>query len=190
MHMNKFEIKKENTKAKIKDAFIELLKHKNYDEIDISEICEMAKVNRSTFYRNFNNTDEIIQWYINYIKKESAISFTATKDNFDLYEPTKYILYNIRNNYKICIFIEKCLNAHMFENIFQHTKWLNIYISNMRTDLPTNIKGYLSTAIMSSTISIVQKWVIGGFIESECEIATLLVDFINNTIMLYSIKEK
>lgn len=59
--------KREITKNHIKNAFLALLKEKNYDEITIQDILDDAKINRSTFYRHFLNkatlTQQIIQEY-------------------------------------------------------------------------------------------------------------------------------
>ena len=47
--MNKSESKYFNTATKMDLALISLLKKKSFDYITVSEICETASVNRSTF---------------------------------------------------------------------------------------------------------------------------------------------
>ena len=41
------------TKMRIKDALFELLKTKNLHKITVTEICEVAEINRSTFYVHY-----------------------------------------------------------------------------------------------------------------------------------------
>ena len=52
------------TKMLLKNALIEIMKDKSIHMISIKEICEVADVNRSTFYRHYNTQydlyDEII----------------------------------------------------------------------------------------------------------------------------------
>ena len=48
--MNKNESKYFNTAIKMDEALITLLEKKDFEYITIMEICEMAGVNRSTFY--------------------------------------------------------------------------------------------------------------------------------------------
>ena len=51
--MNKSESKYFNTATKMDLALISLLKKKSFDYITVSEICETAGVNRSTFYLHY-----------------------------------------------------------------------------------------------------------------------------------------
>ena len=53
--MNKSESKYFNTATKMDLALISLLKKKPFEYITVSEICETAGVNRSTFYLHYEN---------------------------------------------------------------------------------------------------------------------------------------
>ena len=44
------------------DALIQLLKTKELDKITISEVCLLAGVNRSTWFRNFKDKKEAISY--------------------------------------------------------------------------------------------------------------------------------
>lgn len=50
-------------KNDIAEALILLLQRKELDAISISEIVEKAGVNRSTYYRNYNNKQEVVRHY-------------------------------------------------------------------------------------------------------------------------------
>ena len=41
------------TKKVIKDTFLSLLEKKNISNISVKELCEMADINRGTFYRYY-----------------------------------------------------------------------------------------------------------------------------------------
>lgn len=52
--MNKSNNKKRKASVeKIEKIFVQLIQKKNVDEISVSTICELAKLNRSTFYSNY-----------------------------------------------------------------------------------------------------------------------------------------
>jgi len=51
--------RKKASVEKIENAFMELLQTKNRGEITVSEISEKAGVNRSTFYANFLDMDDL-----------------------------------------------------------------------------------------------------------------------------------
>ena len=38
---------------RIEEAFVTLLQEKSLHEVEISELCELAQINRSTFYANY-----------------------------------------------------------------------------------------------------------------------------------------
>ncbi len=47
------------TRMIIKDTFLELLKEKSYDKINVSQICKNAEITRTTFYLHYSNLDEV-----------------------------------------------------------------------------------------------------------------------------------
>ncbi|MGL4740688.1 MAG: TetR/AcrR family transcriptional regulator [Sarcina sp.] len=61
--MENYGVKNRNKKSieRICIAMFEILKEKNFDNISITEICAKAQIARKTFYRNFNNKEEVIQ---------------------------------------------------------------------------------------------------------------------------------
>lgn len=60
--------KKEKTKGKIMQCFWELFRQRSIDKITVSELSEMAHINRSTFYVYFKDVydvlDQIEQYYL------------------------------------------------------------------------------------------------------------------------------
>ncbi len=51
-------------KNDIANAFIELLKRADFDKISVVDIITKAQVARNSFYRNFENKDDILRYYI------------------------------------------------------------------------------------------------------------------------------
>ena len=58
--MDRFESKYKNTAKKMSTALIQLLNKKDFQDISITEICEIANVNRSTFYSHYQNTHDLL----------------------------------------------------------------------------------------------------------------------------------
>lgn len=65
--MNKNESKYFNTAIKMDIALLELLDKKNFEYITIKEICDTAKVNRSTFYLHYENTVDLLKETTEYV---------------------------------------------------------------------------------------------------------------------------
>lgn len=68
--MNKNESKYFNTAIKMDEALLVLLEKKDFSYITVKEICEVAGVNRSTFYLHYENTSDLLKETSTYILKK------------------------------------------------------------------------------------------------------------------------
>ena len=66
-------------KSDIANAFIELLKCNEFDKISVVDIISKAQVARNSFYRNFENKDDILCYYIG---KETDEWLSQTEENY------------------------------------------------------------------------------------------------------------
>jgi len=95
----------ERTKSWIFDALMLLMDEKPYDKITVSDIAEKAGVARPTFYRNFDDKDEVILQYLN----NSLITEMSTEkvnnggkpNNIVLTFDVKYMINHQKNLKKI-----------------------------------------------------------------------------------------
>ena len=66
--VNKMGRRRETTeylKDCIADAFIEKLRRKPFDKINVQEITDLAKVGRMTYFRNFKSKEELLIYRLN-----------------------------------------------------------------------------------------------------------------------------
>lgn len=69
--MNKSNNKKRKLSTeKIEKTFLQLIQKKNIEDISVSNICKIAKVNRSTFYSNYIDIYDLIKKVKNKMAKE------------------------------------------------------------------------------------------------------------------------
>jgi len=68
--MKKEDLRILKTKASLYRALIILMKEKEFEQIKISEICTKSMINRSTFYDHFNDKYELLESFMNDLKKE------------------------------------------------------------------------------------------------------------------------
>lgn len=52
------------------NALLALLRDKPLEDISVSELCDLASVGRASFYRNFENKEEILRDYVHQIFTE------------------------------------------------------------------------------------------------------------------------
>ena len=74
--MNKAESKYFNTGIRFNKALLSLLEKKPFEYITISEICETAGVNRSTFYLHYENTADLLKETTAYVLENFASYFS------------------------------------------------------------------------------------------------------------------
>lgn len=104
-----------DTKGKIADTFIELLKSKPYSKISIKDICEATPTSRYAFYYYFENKEALVQWivieqFIKYSVPYFAIfaENTATKSFFNyIYKRSEF--YKAIYRYDQGMLLKKCL---------------------------------------------------------------------------------
>lgn len=57
------------TKKLLYDSLLELMKDKPFEEIKVSDICDRALINRSTFYAHYSDKYELFSSYIESLKE-------------------------------------------------------------------------------------------------------------------------
>lgn len=77
------------TKNQIKEAFLKLRDKMMPEKIKVKDICEMAMINKTTFYKHYTDSIELSQ-EIEECAIESVISSLKTKNNI-LTQPREYI---------------------------------------------------------------------------------------------------
>lgn len=98
--MNKFESKYFNTAKKMDDALVSLLEKKDFDYITVKDICNEAKVNRSTFYLHYDNTLDVLNEVIENVTKSFDLHFSQEKAN-DILSKDESELFLITDKYLI-----------------------------------------------------------------------------------------
>ena len=58
------------TKMVLEDSLIQLLQEKPIDKVSITEICQKADINRSTFYAHYNDQIDLLQSIVQSILSE------------------------------------------------------------------------------------------------------------------------
>lgn len=80
-----------NTKRKLRDGLIELLKEKHASEIKVKELCEKVDINRGTFYYHYTDIFDMI----NSIENEFFESFNEIIKSMDDSKRSKEAAFNI-----------------------------------------------------------------------------------------------
>lgn len=60
----------DSLKEDIADALLKLMKTKDFDKITVSEIVDLAKVGRVTFYRTFTTKEEVLAYRLELLRSQ------------------------------------------------------------------------------------------------------------------------
>lgn len=80
--MNRSESKYFATAKRMDEAFIQILEKKDYAYITVKEICNVAGVNRSTFYLHYETMDDLLNESADYIIHDFMEHMSASSDKF------------------------------------------------------------------------------------------------------------
>ena len=95
-----------NIKNLIANSLFILLKNNDINDISITKICYNASISRTSFYNNFNNILDVINYKLNLIINNLyEIYYLNKKRNKDNYNLCKEILKYIENNKDIFLII-------------------------------------------------------------------------------------
>lgn len=167
--MNKSEAKFHNAAMKMHKSLFELLDEKDFAEINVKEICEKAKVNRSTFYAHYNNTrDLLLETKENFVKdffskfelkKETINELSPEDSNFITDKYLQPYLQFIKENKKFYkIFMQ---NLHVLEpddvmTLLMDYVFIPILKKHNMND--ENIIAYLARYYLTGITSIIGLW--------------------------------
>ena len=64
------DLRKTRTLKLLKEALLEMMTKKSFEEIKINDICNVAMVHRTTFYSHFDDKYDLLEYCIKETEKE------------------------------------------------------------------------------------------------------------------------
>lgn len=91
-------------RQKIQTAVVQLLENKTVKQLKITEICQKARINRSTFYSNYASVDDmldqlrqyILQNYIEFQAKETESSYLQLLKHIQQHQATYQLFFKLK----------------------------------------------------------------------------------------------
>lgn len=186
--LNKAESKYFNTAKRFDKALLLLLEKKAFEYITISEICEEAGVNRSTFYLHYENTRDLLRETARYVFDGFLSYFSEDRKeiieelrNCELHDLNfineKYLhpyLSYIKDNQRVfmtvlsqaLIFDTEAIFLQLFDNIF------NPILDRFR--YPDSERKYVMRFYLNGLSAIISEWLKDGCEKSIEEISLII----------------
>lgn len=188
--MNKKENKYFNTATKMDEALITLLEKKDFDYITIKEICEIAGVNRSTFYLHYENTVDLLQETTRYImdkhfsyyrveKQDLPYSLEKCKQEDLLFVSREYLhpyLTFVKENQRLFKVALKHFHVMKFGDVYAKL-FQGVFDPLLsRFHIPPKKRAYVMKFYLSGITAIVMEWLNGGCRDELDGIADIITD--------------
>lgn len=164
------------TRNMIRHSFLKLLSEKPMGKITVKEICEMADINRATFYAHYEDVYDLLdkieeEFYMDVHNSAS----TMMKEDYTGIMPIE-ILKMIRNNEELCRamfgkygdkeFLRKLM---YFAETDSLGDWKKLY-----PDMGEEKLEWLYSFIVNGCAGIIQKWAQSGFQTEPEEMARFM----------------
>lgn len=170
--MNKNESKYYNASIKMNNALIQILDKKEFEDITVKEICQMASVNRSTFYLHYENTYDLLNETINNLYKDFFSRYDKSlninrlneKANNELFlikpeylKPYLTFVFENRKIFKLMYFKNDVFNGEVM-----YKEWFNKIFSPILSKFNVNDEEeqtYIMIFHLQGLISLIMEWV-------------------------------
>lgn len=177
---NKTDLRIIKTKKILFDALLKLMKQKNFEKIKISDICEEALINRSTFYAHYEDKYELL---IELFEEQKLSLLKELEDNENFNFSKKYLMD------LLSIFIDYIdKNREIYSAILSNNKngiLIDFLIDVIERDVREKLKNRIDIKNSNIPLDIIVKFYAGGLINIGMSWLVNKERYTKNELLLY-----
>lgn len=172
------------TQKLLKESLLELMEQKDFKNISVKDITELADLNRGTFYLHYADTYCLLQEMESEVLEDFQSMITSYRDVFrkeSLLPMVIPIIQYIEENKKICKILFENSASNDFVNRFHNLVSEN-GIAIFKEQFPSaseNTLGYFLEFITYGLTGVLKKWLDTGMRQPKEEIA----EFVDKVVM-------
>ena len=181
--MSKASMDNQRVKNQITEGLFSLLRKKSFSEITVTDIVKESNVARASYYRNFENKEQIIETAMDNLRDELMKDIEYDDDEHIFNQENVKIGFQKALTY--CLIRKADLLAlyhNGFGSLIQQT--FNRYIMEFAGNMPaTSIERYKLYFISGAVTNVLIEWLNEGAKEPPKEIAELCVNYFKGGIL-------
>ena len=164
------------TKNVLKETLIELMKKNHISKISVKKICEIADVNRSTFYAHYKDVYDLLsQIELDTIIAIKNLVFDKPEQDRIPYESLCILFeYAAQNSTMFEILLSERSELAFRDELIIMVKQLGLVENRIKTGNKKMASKYLQLYSINGTLSVLSEWLRTGRIESVEEIANII----------------
>ncbi len=170
------------TKMVIRESLFELLEAKPLKQITVKSLCELADINRGTFYSHYTDIYDLVEQLegelIENMTRVINFESIGEQDQLQMFTDVFTHLQTNIDDYKIVLLnpsSSRCLDVILAE-VYRHH--VSAFMSKDPTIPQTRID-YTFALLSSGSTQVIMKWIDNNFEESPEEMAALINTFVN-----------
>ncbi|MCF0228144.1 MAG: TetR family transcriptional regulator C-terminal domain-containing protein [Parasporobacterium sp.] len=167
------------TRMLFRKSLISLLKEKSLYEITASELCAAAELNRSTFYKHYDNVADVMSELENEIrdKVKDCMYEIKTENPDSLLQPLYNLLCYLKENRDItCLILKHSYDRNFLNSIIRDVMIFVTDISDDWVNRNPVFSDYIIKYIIAGSMNIIENWLNGPMRESPMEISLMISD--------------
>ena len=179
------------TKKVIKDAFFQILQEKPLNKVTVTAICELAEINRATFYKYYNDPFDLMQQIETelLLDVKNRVDQVTVEDSSDV---LMAILVEMKENYEIYTALSSEFGSSQFINRVLMVCYQSILplLEGHFTNLSALQKEWFYYFMAQGHSGIIDRWVGNGMkelleevVEFMSKLNTLLLEEFNKTMV-------
>ena len=188
--MSDKKIKKEDgrvryTKMRIRSAFYELLQKTEYEKITVTSICDLAEINRATFYKHYLDVPDLVDKLQDDAVNELGSRLSQAKgDSLEcsVAEALKYIRGNITESSPIRELIFPRSTGFISKITGLVYELFSDFVLPHEKEMTGITKDILFSYISAGSAGIIEYWCRSGYKESEEDIARSIITLASCTL--------
>ncbi|MFV0343182.1 MAG: TetR/AcrR family transcriptional regulator [Anaerocolumna sp.] len=177
MEQKKVDRRVKYTKMVIKDSLVKLLQQKPMSKITIKELCELADINRATFYAHYTDQYDLLQK----IEEELVEDITKYLSHYNIknslmesVDMLEKILEYIKENYELIdLLLDTNGDIKFHQEIIKILGYGNF--KSLTSFEPTDTAEYLFYFSVHGCMGVIQKWLKDGMKKTPREMAELIL---------------
>jgi len=164
------------SKMVLKECLIGLLQKKNIDKITVTELCEEADINRSTFYAHYTDTFDLLH----HIERELLNELDKYLSQFSFIgEAAESLLFINKIFDYIAANADLCRVVLGENGSISFRKELMTYVQQISIrewqDVDAELVDYLSMFGVNGCIGVIQRWLQSGLKKTPAEMAEMII---------------
>ncbi len=193
MKDNKVDRRVKYTKIMLKDALVQLMQKQHISSISVKSLCELADINRSTFYTHYTDQynllhsieDEVLSNLRLHLEKQDYKNNIPVSANNPPVSPqvmTAILEYVKQNADLFKVLLSENCDFDFQKDVIELSQ---IISPKYKTALDARTKEYLQSYGITGCISILHKWLEDGTIESVEMITNLILQVLYHGIISF-----